>query len=74
MKTFLSVGALAAVLAAFVLAPACSPAETSHQPNTVAMCYVPSSKPQIERTDHVLPADADRLVRTTLSYRGACAS
>jgi hypothetical protein len=74
MKTFLSVGALAAVLAAFVLAPAPAPAEISRQPNTVALCSVPSSEPQMERTVHVPPADADRLVRTTLSYRGACAS
>src|SRR5437868_488939 len=74
MRMFVLVGALAAVLAACVVAPARPPAETSPGPVPVALCFVPSAEPQTEHTVQVPPREADHLIEATLSYRGPCDS
>jgi hypothetical protein len=66
--------AAAATLLATLLAPgAASAHRPAHGDNLVPLCFVSAHAPRLERTIHVPPRVADRLVRTTRSYHGPCA-
>lgn len=39
----------------------------------VAVCFAPTATPEVEHIVHVSKRVADRLLKTTASYRGVCA-
>lgn len=74
MKLRRPTAALAAALTLCAVAVGAPTAAASGEHETVTVCFAAAARPHHERTVHVPSRVADRLIETTASYRGPCAS